>query len=100
METALTDKQKKEKEEKNGGAVISDAEKVKKFYDKTKILEDKYDNRNSARDNPNSVKEKIQQEHKWVKNSKVHPTSSTVTEQLTMQTAVNMAPQGAAAIQA
>jgi hypothetical protein len=100
METALTDEQKKDEEEKKGGAVTGGAGRVKQFYVKTKIVKDKHDKARSAWKNANRAKEKIQHGYKWLKDGKVHPTSSTATEQLTMQTAADMVPQGAAVIQA
>jgi hypothetical protein len=100
MESALTDVQKEEREEKKRGAVNGGAGNVKQLYDKTKIVKDKYDKVKSGYDNAISAKDKVQQGHKWFKNAEVHPTSSTATQKLTTQAVTNMMAQSATVLQA
>jgi hypothetical protein len=100
MESTLTDEQKEEKEEKKRVVATGGVGKVKQLYDKTKIVKGNYDKVKSGYDNAISAKDKVQQGYKWLKNTEVHPTSSTTTQQLTTQPATNMVAQGATVLQA
>jgi hypothetical protein len=95
MQSALTDEEKKEREEKKRVVATGSVGKVKQLYDKTKTAKGKYDKAKSGYDNAISTRNKVQQGYKWFKNGEVHPTSSTATQQFTTQAAANMVSQSA-----
>jgi hypothetical protein len=100
IESTLNDEQKEEKEEKKRVVATGGVGKVKQVYDKAKLVKGKYDKVKSGYDNASSAKDKVQQGYKWFKNTEVHPTSSTATQQLTTQAATSMVAQGATVLQA
>jgi hypothetical protein len=101
MEPTLPDEQKEEeREEKKRVVATGGVGKVKQLYDKTKVVEGKYDNAKSRYGKAISARDKVQKGQKWFKSGEVHPTSSTATEQFSTQAATNMVPQSATVMQA
>lgn len=93
MKSTFNDDQKDEKEKKKRDTVTDSAGRFKSVYDKTNNVKSKYNEAKSIYGNINSARKKTQNGYRWLKNGKVHPTSQTATQQLSMQTAANMLPQ-------
>jgi len=90
MESTSTDEQEKKEDENKCGAVRGNIGRLKQVYDKTTTVTKKYDKVNSGYDSINKVKNKVQKGHRWFESGEVHPASSTATQQLSKQAAVNM----------
>lgn len=95
MESTPTDEQEKKEEEKKCDAVHGNIGRLKELYDKTTTMKKKYDKMNDGYDSINNVNNKVRNGHRCFESDKVHPISSTATQQLSKQPAVNMVSQSA-----